>query len=83
PVWLDTRLPATAGDHRGRKAGLLVVTQDTGNAIRGAQRGDLFFGSGPAAGAKAGMMKHPVRWTDLIPRALAERLYAGPDGPQT
>ncbi|MGB3455545.1 MAG: MltA domain-containing protein [Litorimonas sp.] len=81
PVWLDTRLPRSASDSRGVRTGLLVVTQDTGNAIRGAARGDLYFGSGTQAGALAGTMKHPVRWTELVPRTLAERLFGRPAGP--
>ncbi|MEL6686819.1 MAG: MltA domain-containing protein [Pseudomonadota bacterium] len=74
PVWLETRLPKDRTDHQGYATSLLVVTQDTGNAIRGPNRGDLFFGAGKEAGALAGMMKHPARWTVLIPRTLAERL---------
>lgn len=74
PVFLNTRIPQEAGDFRGVATGLLVVTQDTGSAIKGPQRGDLFFGAGPNAGALAGVMKHPVRWTALVPRTLVERL---------
>ncbi|GHA88143.1 hypothetical protein GCM10009069_08870 [Algimonas arctica] len=74
PVWLETRLPQQARDYQGASSGLLVVTQDTGSAIKGPSRGDLFFGAGPSAGALAGVMKHPVRWTALVPRTLAERL---------
>jgi len=62
------------GDYRGRETGVLVSVQDTGNAIRGPLRGDLFFGSGDEAGDKAGVMKHPVKWTILVPKALAARL---------
>ena len=76
PVWLETRLPRDRRDHQGYATSLLVVTQDTGNAIKGPNRGDLFFGPGKEAGALAGMMKHPARWTVLIPRTLAERLAA-------
>lgn len=36
----------------------LVLNQDTGGAIRGAGRADLFWGSGPYAGIAAGHMKH-------------------------
>lgn len=36
-----------------------VLNQDTGGAIRGADRVDFFFGSGAEAGAKAGTMKRP------------------------
>jgi membrane-bound lytic murein transglycosylase A len=74
PIWLDTRLPQEAGDFQGDETGLLVVTQDTGSAIKGPLRGDLFFGAGDEAGALAGVMKHPVSWTVLVPRTLVERL---------
>lgn len=70
-AWLDTRLPQAARDYRGAPTRLLVSLQDTGSAIRGPLRGDLFFGSGSQAGARAGVMKHPVRWTVLLPKALA------------
>jgi len=73
-VWLETTLPQYGGDFRGRETGLLVSVQDTGNAIRGPLRGDLFFGSVDEAGDKAGVMKHPVKWTILVPKALAARL---------
>jgi len=75
-VWLETTLPQYGGDYRGRKTGVLVSVQDTGNAIRGPLRGDLFFGSGDEAGNRAGVMKHPVKWTILVPKALAARLRA-------
>ena len=70
-VWMNTKLPTRARDYRGVDTGLLVVAQDTGSAIRGSLRGDLFFGSGAEPGARAGVMKHPVRWTVLVPRHLA------------
>ncbi len=70
-VWMNTKLPTRARDYRGVDSGLLVVAQDTGSAIRGSLRGDLFFGSGAEAGARAGVMKHPVRWTVLVPKHLA------------
>jgi membrane-bound lytic murein transglycosylase A len=46
----------------------LVLNQDTGGAIRGPGRLDLFFGSGAAAGELAGRMKHPGRLYFLAPR---------------
>lgn len=70
-VWLETTLPQYGGDFRGQPAGLLVSVQDTGSAIKGPLRGDLFFGAGDAAGDKAGVMKHDVRWTILVPHAIA------------
>lgn len=70
-VWLETTLPQFGGDFRGMQAGLLVSVQDTGSAIKGPLRGDLFFGAGDQAGNKAGVMKHDVRWTILVPKAIA------------
>ena len=70
-VWLETTLPQFGGDFRGRQTGLLVSVQDTGGAIKGPLRGDLFFGAGEEAGNKAGVMKHDVRWTILVPKAIA------------
>lgn len=71
PVWLDTTLPQVPGDYRGASQQVLVVTQDTGKAIRGPYRADLYFGSGDWAGDLAGVMKHDARWTVLLPVALA------------
>jgi len=70
PVWLETTLPQFAGDYRGAPQSLLVIAQDSGNAIKGSARGDLFFGSGDVAGELAGVMKHDVTMTHLLPRSL-------------
>ncbi|MGE5305575.1 MAG: murein transglycosylase A [Alphaproteobacteria bacterium] len=43
-----------------------VVNQDSGGAIRGAQRADLYFGSGPEAGAAAGYMNRPGKLYFLL-----------------
>jgi len=72
-AWLETKIPSYSGDYRGIETGLLVSAQDTGSAIKGPLRGDLFFGPGDQAGALAGVMKHPVAWTILLPVALAMR----------
>ncbi len=50
PVWVDTVLPGAEVFSR------LMIAQDTGSAIVGAARGDIFFGSGDAAGRIAGAM---------------------------
>lgn len=63
PVWVD--LAGTEPFSR------LMVAQDTGSAIRGAQRGDIFFGSGAAAGAAAGRLAAPGRLVALRPRGAA------------
>lgn len=75
-MWLTGSLPQYGGDYRGREQGILLVAQDTGKAIQGAMRGDLYFGSGDEPGTRAGVMKHPMRWTLLLPRDLARRLAA-------
>jgi membrane-bound lytic murein transglycosylase A len=70
-AWLETTLPTAPGDYRGVPTGLLVTAQDTGSAIKGPLRADLFFGSGDDAGARAGVQKHAVRWTLILPRYLS------------
>jgi len=47
----------------------LMIAQDVGSAIRGPERGDIYFGSGPEAGRLAGRTKHPGRFIVLLPRA--------------
>jgi len=52
----------------------LMIAQDTGSAITGAQRADIFFGSGPEAGRLAGRIRYPGQLITLLPRAVAIRL---------
>jgi membrane-bound lytic murein transglycosylase A len=56
----------------------LMIAQDTGSAITGPARGDLFAGSGDAAGEIAGVVRHAADFFALVPRRLAPRLLAGP-----
>ncbi|SLN42911.1 murein transglycosylase A [Ruegeria meonggei] len=51
----------------------LMIAQDTGSAIKGAQRADIFFGTGDAAGQEAGRLKDPGRMVVLLP---IQRAYA-------
>ncbi|MDO9709196.1 murein transglycosylase A [Paracraurococcus lichenis] len=62
PVWIVTRDPLD-----GRPIRQLVHAQDTGGAIRGPARGDLFWGWGEAAAERAGPMREPVEMTVLLP----------------
>ncbi|GIU66687.1 murein transglycosylase A [Candidatus Phycosocius spiralis] len=48
----------------------LVIAQDTGGAIKGPIRGDLYWGTGPEAGLSAGRINHDVRFWVLLPRGL-------------
>ncbi len=61
PVWLETT------DPDGRPINRLMAAQDIGGAIKGAVRGDFFWGAGETALAKAGRMKSPGRYYVLIP----------------
>ncbi|RIY02764.1 transglycosylase [Aureimonas flava] len=51
----------------GRPFRRLLVAQDTGSAIVGPARGDIFTGSGDAAGRVAGAIRHRARWLALLP----------------
>lgn len=69
PVWLDASAPsADGGDDQPLRR--LMVAQDTGGAIRGPVRGDVYWGGDAAAAEIAGRMKHPGRWYLLLPRSL-------------
>ena len=72
PVWLETMAPRRGGGQGPFRR--LMVAQDTGTAIRGVVRGDIFFGFGDAAGALAGRMKAPGYIAVLLPKPLAWRL---------
>lgn len=52
----------------------LMIAQDTGGAIRGAQRADVFFGFGDAAGRQAGRIRDPGRMLVLLPIELAYQI---------
>lgn len=77
PIWLATEVPAgeTATPHPFRG---LLIAQDTGTAIRGHARGDVFWGSGEAAGTVAGHMKAPGTMVVLLPKAVTKRLDLAP-----
>jgi membrane-bound lytic murein transglycosylase A len=47
----------------------LMVGQDVGSAIRGPQRGDIFWGTGEAAGAIAGKTRHAAAFHVFLPKA--------------
>jgi len=61
PVWMVSPGPTQALQR-------LVVAQDTGSAIVGAVRADLYMGTGAAAGELAGRMKQPLRLWALLPK---------------
>ena len=72
PIWLDVRQRFAPNDAIRR----LVVAQDTGGAIKGPVRGDLFWGHGKEAASGAGAMNARGRYYLLLPKAVAARLGA-------
>jgi membrane-bound lytic murein transglycosylase A len=66
PIWVEAHLPLRTAqeEHFAR----LMIAQDTGSAIIGEERIDLFFGSGVAAGERAGEIKHPAHLIYLLPK---------------
>ena len=65
PIYIESTDPLT-----NAPMDRLTLAQDTGSAIKGALRGDLFFGWGSEAEARAGRMRQPGRAWLLLPRAL-------------
>ncbi len=68
PVWLETNAPFPDGDRPIRR---LMVAQDTGGAIKGGVRGDVFWGSGDLAEFVAGHMNSRGSYYVLLPKAAA------------
>ncbi len=73
PVWLSAGVPAPEAGKPDRKLRRLLIAQDTGGAIRGPVRGDLFWGFGPEAGELAGRMKHRGKLWLLLPKGVDPR----------
>ncbi len=70
PIWLATNYPGQPGRNYAR----LVFAQDTGGAIKGALRADLFWGHGEYAEQSAGIMQEKGRLIVLLPRSKAAGL---------
>jgi membrane-bound lytic murein transglycosylase A len=67
PVWLDAELPLGPGGGM-TPFRRLMLAEDTGSAIVGPARGDIFIGSGRAAGDIAGRIRHEARrFVTLVP----------------
>jgi membrane-bound lytic murein transglycosylase A len=79
PFFIDADLPI-ANDKATTKFRRLVFAQDTGSAIVGPARADIYFGAGDEAARMAGRVKNPGRFFMLLPRAL-DPVEAGRDMP--
>jgi membrane-bound lytic murein transglycosylase A len=71
PIWIDTTTPPEAGSKPFQH---LMVAQDTGTAIKGHVRGDVYWGWGHDAAFNAGHMKSPGSMVVLLPKLVAARL---------
>jgi membrane-bound lytic murein transglycosylase A len=64
PIWIDAELPWPPAQPPFRR---LMIAQDTGSAIVGPARADIFFGSGDDAGARAGDVRHAGEFVVFLP----------------
>jgi membrane-bound lytic murein transglycosylase A len=67
PVWLSAQNP----DRPEVRTQRLLVAQDTGGAITGPVRGDVFWGTGHAAAERSGRMRERGSYYLLLPRTIA------------
>ena len=70
PIFISTEKPLPGDENPFAR---LMIAQDTGSAIVGPERGDLFIGTGKEAGEVAGAIKHAADFVVLLP--------IGTDGP--
>jgi len=67
PIWIETTLPHIKGSHHFRR---LCIAQDTGGAIKGAIRADIFFGHGKVAEEYAAHMNTKGSFSVLVPKGM-------------
>lgn len=76
PVWVETTYPNVAFPGLPKNLTFLVNAQDTGAAIKGAVRADIFFGSGKFAETVSSGMKQQGKYYMLLPKEIrAERYF--------
>lgn len=69
PFFIAGKLPIES-DASNTPFHRLMVAQDTGSAIIGPARADLYFGAGAEAGRIAGRLKNPANFVMLLPKSL-------------
>ena len=69
PIWVEVRELDVQGSQGFAH---LMVAQDAGSAIKGRERGDIYFGSGAGAGANAGAVRHGAKFTILLPKTVGQ-----------
>jgi membrane-bound lytic murein transglycosylase A len=85
PFFIQTGLPL-ANEKRPASFDRLVIAQDTGSAIVGPARADIYWGAGDQAGHIAGHLRYPGKFAMLVPRELdpvaaGERIPLPPQRP--
>jgi membrane-bound lytic murein transglycosylase A len=70
PIWIDAEFPIES-EKPETKFRRLLVAQDTGSAIVGPARADIYFGSGEEVGRIAGRIKQNGQFVMLVPQSIA------------
>jgi membrane-bound lytic murein transglycosylase A len=70
PIWVDADLPI-ASEKPETPFRRLLIAQDTGSAIVGPARADIFFGAGEEIGHVAGRIKQHGQFVMLVPKSVA------------
>jgi membrane-bound lytic murein transglycosylase A len=74
PVYVAASRPDADSNHPDHAFHQLLIAQDSGGAIRGVARGDVYWGWGAQAESIAGRMKATGRFFVLVPKAVAARI---------
>ncbi len=69
PFWIEADLPL-ATEEPNTAFRRIMIAQDTGSAIVGPARADIYFGAGEEAGRAAGRIRHNARFAMLLPRDI-------------
>lgn len=73
PLWLTTKIPDQKNDN-DKKFQRLMIAQDTGGAINGLMRGDIYWGSGKKAAYLGEHMKNEGHYWLLLPKRAFDNL---------
>lgn len=71
PLWVETSFKKNGAKEKYNQ---LVIAQDTGSAIRGVVRGDIFFGHGADAESKASSMASSGYYYILLPNNVVDKI---------
>ena len=69
PFFIEGELPIESAQSK-TPFRRLMVAQDTGSAITGPARADIYYGAGAEAGRVSGRFRHTMRFVILVPKSL-------------